>query len=65
MGEKERVIEVRAKGMRMALGAMRVKTFEGELQRAMQVGAVLAGLRSSMKLRALDMRSSASTFGSR
>ena len=49
MGEKESVIEVRAKGMRMALAAMRVKASKSELQRAMHVGIVLVGLRSSMK----------------
>ncbi len=65
MGEKESGTEVRAKGMRMALAAMRVKAFEGGLQRAMRVGALLAGWRSSMELRDLEMRSSASAFGSR
>ncbi len=65
MGEKEGVIEVRAKGLRIAFAAMRVNAYEGELQIAMYVGEVLAGLRRSMKLRAREMRSSVSAFGSR
>ena len=65
MGEKESVMEVRAKGMRIVFATVRVNAFEGELQRAMQVGAVLAGLRRSMKLRAREMRSSVSAFGPR
>ena len=56
MGEKESVIDVRAKGMRIAFAARRVKALEGELQRAMQVGASLEGLRRSMKLRAREIR---------
>ncbi len=64
MGEKEIVIDVRAKEMRIAFAAMRVKAFEGELQRAMQVGAVLEGLRKSIiKLRAREMRSIAKGLG--
>ncbi len=65
MGDKDSVMEVRAKVMRIAFVAMRVNAYEGELQSAMQVGALLAGLRRSMKLRARDMRSSVSAFGSR
>ncbi len=65
VGEKESVIDVRAKGMRIAFAAMRVKASEGELQRAMQVGAVLEGLRKSIKLRAREMRSIARGLGSR
>ncbi len=65
VGEKESVIEVRAKGRRMVFAAMRIKASKGESQRAMHVGDVKEGLRSSMKLRALEMRSSVSAFGSR
>ena len=65
VGEKESVIDVRAKGMRIGFAAMRVKASEGELQRAMQVGATLEGLRRSMKLRAREMRSIARELGSR
>ncbi len=63
MGEKESVIDVRAKGMRITFAAMRMKASEGELQRAMQVGEVLEGLRKSIKLRAREMRSIAKIFG--
>jgi hypothetical protein len=65
VGEKASVIEMRAKGIRMLLATIRVKAYEGELHRAMQVGVVLTSLRSSMKPRALEMRPSASTFGFR
>ena len=65
MGEKESVIDVRAKGMRITFAAMRMKASEGELQRAMQVGEVLEGLRKSYKLRAREMRSIARGLGSR
>ncbi len=65
MGEKENVMEVRAKGMRIAFAAMRVNASKGELKRAMHVGALLPGLRRSMKLRAREMRSNVSPFGSR
>ncbi len=64
MGEKESIIDVRAKAMRIAFAPMRVKASEGELQRAMQVGAALEGLRKSMKLRAREMRSFARELGS-
>jgi hypothetical protein len=49
----------------MALTAYRVKAFEGELQRVVQVGVALANFRISMKLRALEMRYRAFAFGSR
>ncbi len=65
MGEKESVIDVRAKGMGIAFAAMRVKASEGELQRAMRVGAALEGLRKSVKLRAREMRSIPRGLGSR
>ncbi len=64
MGEKERVIEVRVNEIRMAFAAMSVKAFEGELHNAMQVDAVLDGLRRSIKLSARKRRSSVSAFGS-
>ncbi len=65
VGEKESVIGVRAKGMKIAFAAMRVIASEGEVQRAMQVGAALEGLRKSMKLTAREMRSIAKELGSR
>ena len=65
MGENEISIGVEPRGIRIDLAAMRVKASEGFLQNVVQVCAACEILRSSGKLRALEIRSSLSASPSR